>query len=214
MKDWDRLFANLDSINFSHRKNLNRLKTGLFFNKMTTNDSILDLFSGRCDTSYGLKDYGCMIICGDISLKLLKINKDVKNKLQLNSLLLPFKHNQFNGIIIQGGLHHLDGFNQIVMCLEEVKRVLKSNGYLFISEPGNTLLLKIWLFLIKKTELWKMSSYSRKWHDLYKAEEKTHSLYLKNIGKLLDYLKNNWIIEFHRMGVITEFFTLRKSDCK
>jgi ubiquinone/menaquinone biosynthesis C-methylase UbiE len=140
------------------------------------------------------------------------MNKDVKNKIQLNSLLLPFKNNQFKGIIIQGGLHHLDDFDQIVICLREAKRVLKSNGYLFISEPGNTLCLKIWLFLIKKTKLWKISSYSKNWHDLYKAEEKTHSLYLSNTSKLIHYLKNNWTIEFHKVGLVTEFFTLKKDD--
>ncbi|NOQ86180.1 MAG: methyltransferase domain-containing protein [Deltaproteobacteria bacterium] len=212
MKEWDVLFSNLDSIDFSYRKNLNRLKRGPLLSKTTKDDLILDLFCGRCDTSYGLRDYGYKIISGDISLKLLIMNKDVKNKIQLNSLLLPFKNNQFKGIIIQGGLHHLDDFDQIVICLREAKRVLKSNGYLFISEPGNTLCLKIWLFLIKKTKLWKISSYSKNWHDLYKAEEKTHSLYLSNTSKLIHYLKNNWTIEFHKVGLVTEFFTLKKDD--
>ena len=50
---------------------------------------------------------------------------------------------QFKAIIIQGGLHHLENYNQIVICLQEIKRILEPNGYLFISEPGNTLCLKI-----------------------------------------------------------------------
>ena len=104
MNEWERLFSTLESTDLSYRKNLKRLKKGSFFHKIKKSDLILDLFCGRCDTGYGLKDYGYRIISGDISFKLLKINKEVKNKIQLNSLALPFCSNQFKGIIIQGGL--------------------------------------------------------------------------------------------------------------
>lgn len=214
MNKWERLFSNLESTDFSYRKNLKRLKKGLFFIKIKKNDLVLDLFCGRCDTGCGLKNHGYRITSGDISFKLLKINRDVKNKIQLNSLSLPFYNSQFKAIIIQGGLHHLENYDQIVICLQEIKRILEPNGYLFISEPGNTLCLKIWLFLITQTSLWKLSSYASNWHDLYRAEEKTHLRYLCNINKLTDYLKRNWIVEIHRVGIVTEFFTLRKSDCK
>jgi ubiquinone/menaquinone biosynthesis C-methylase UbiE len=210
MHDWDTPFSRLESIDFSFKKNTKRLEKVLFFCKISKNDLVLDIFSGRCDTSYGLKSRGYRIISGDISIKLLKMNNDVKDKIQLNTLQLPFHNNQFRGIIIQGGLHHLENFEQLVSCLHEVKRVLQSNGYLFISEPANTLPVKLWLLLIKKTRLWKLSSYSRNWHDLYMVEEKTHTRYLNNTGKLVNYLKTNWTIELHRVGCITEFFTLRK----
>ncbi len=210
MEEWEIPFSRLESIDSSYKKNLNRLKIVLFFSNIKKNYLVLDLFSGRCDTSYGLNNRGYRTISGDISIKLLKMNNDVKDKIQLNALQLPFHNNQFRGIIIQGGLHHLENFEQIVGCLHEVKRVLQPHGYLFISEPANTLLLKIWLFLMKNTRLWKLSSYTKHWHDLYIVEEKTHSLYLKNISKLVKYIKSNWIIEFHRIGVVTEFFTLKK----
>ena len=210
MKKWDTTFPDLDSIDFSSKKNLRRLQGAQFFAKTNKDDLILDLFSGRCDTSFGLRNYGRRVISGDLSFNLLTINKGVKDKLQLNSLSLPFKDNQFNAVIIQGGLHHLESFDQIVMCCDEIKRIIKSSGYVFISEPANTLLLKVWLFFIKKTNLWKVSQYSRNWHCLYKEEERTHSLYLENIKNLIDYLNNNWVVEFHKVGLITEFFTFKK----
>lgn len=210
MKNWDTEFPELDSIDFSSKKNLRRLQRAQFFTKTHTDDLILDLFSGRCDTSYGLQNSRPNLISGDVSLNLLKINKRVKNKIQMNALQLPFKDDQFNAVIIQGGLHHLESFDQVKVCLNELKRIVKSNGYVFISEPGNTLLLKLWLFCIKRTNLWKLTPYSRKWRFLYRAEERTHSSYLANVKKLIDYLNNNWVTELHTVGLITEFFTLKK----
>ena len=211
MDKWASTFVNLDSIDFSGKKNLRRLKKLHFFKLTHPDDLILDLFCGRCDTSYGLYECRPKIINGDLSFNLLKINKQVKNKIQLTSLQLPFKNDRFDAAIIQGGLHHLKTFNRVVECLNEVKRVLKSNGYVFISEPGNTMLLKVWVFLIKRTKLWTLTPYSRIWHSLYMQEEKTHSLYLHNNTKLFDYFKNNWEIKLHKAGLITEFFTLEKT---
>jgi ubiquinone/menaquinone biosynthesis C-methylase UbiE len=211
MKKWDSNFVNLDSIHFSSKKNLNRLQKLKFFDLTNQDDLILDLFCGRCDTSYGLTNYRLKVINGDLSFNLLKINKKAKNKIQLNALLLPFKNNQFNAVIIQGGLHHLESFEQLTICFSELKRILKSNGYVFISEPGNTLVLKLWLFLIKRTNVWKLSPYSRNWHSVYSEEERSHSVYLENVSKLIDYLKKNWVIEFHGVGLVTEFFTLKNS---
>ena len=210
MKEWDKIFTNLETIDFSYGKNVKRLRTGSFFNTINKNDLILDVFSGRCDTSYGLKDLGYRIVSGDISLELLKINKGVNRKLQCSALVLPFRNDQFDAVIIQGGLHHLDSFDHIQVCLNEIKRIVKPTGSVFISEPGNTLAVKIWLFLIKKTTLWKVTSYSRNWHDLYKAEEKTHSLNMSNIKTLTSFLKHNWIIAVHKRGLVTEFITLKK----
>lgn len=210
MKQWDSIFIHLDSIGFSSKKNLGRLRKLQFLNLTKPDDLILDLFCGRCDTGYGLKDSRPKIINGDVSFNLLKINKGVKNKIQLDARQLPFKDGQFNAVIIQGGLHHLESFYQVAICLNELKRIVKSNGYVFISEPGNTLLLKLWLFCIKRTNLWKLTPYSRNWHSLYRAEERTHSIYLANVKKLIDYLNNNWVIEFHKVGLVTEFFTLKK----
>lgn len=212
MKNWDTEFPELDSIDFSSKKNLRRLLRAQFFTKTHKDDLILDLFSGRCDTSYGLKNSRPKIINGDFSFNLLNINKQVKNKTQLNALQLPFKDGQLSAVIIQGGLHHLESFDQVTICLNEVKRIVKPNGYVFISEPGNTILLKLWLFCIMGTNLWKLTPYSRKWHFLYRAEERTHSSYLANVKKLIDYLDNNWIIEMHKVGLVTEFFTLKKPD--
>ena len=209
MKKWDSNFVNLDSIDFSSKKNLGRLQKLKFFDLTNQDDLILDLFCGRGDTSYGLNNCRPKVINGDLSFNLLKINKHAKNKIQLNALLLPFKNNQFNAVIIQGGLHHLDSFDQVTICFNELKRILKSNGYVFISEPGNTLVLKLWLFLIKRTNLWKLSPYSRNWHSVYREEEKAHSLYLENVSNLINYLKKNWVIEFHKVGLVTEFLTLK-----
>jgi ubiquinone/menaquinone biosynthesis C-methylase UbiE len=210
MNTWDTRYVTLDSIEFSVKKNLRRLEQAQFFTLTDSNDLILDLFSGRCDTSYGLKEKRQRIINGDLSFNLLTINTDVTNKIQLDALHLPFRDNQFDAVIIQGGLHHLAALDQIIVCLNEVKRILKYKGYVFISEPANTVLLTIWLFIIKKTSLWQLTSYSRNWHNLYKAEEHLHATYLSNVQQLTAYFQNSWVIHHHKKGLITEFFTLTK----
>lgn len=210
MNSWDIRYLSLDSIKFSTKKNLRRLKKTQFFILTEANDLILDLFSGRCDTSYGLQQSRPRVISGDLSFKLLTINAGVKNKVQLNTLHLPFKNSQFDAVTIQGGLHHLASFDQMVSCFNEIKRILKTNGYVFISEPANSITLTVWLYMIKNTRFWKLFKYSRHWHDLYEEEAQTHSYYLTTIKRLIDYFMQNWILLHHRVGLVTEFFTLKK----
>jgi SAM-dependent methyltransferase len=210
MENWDDYYSNLESSNTSILKNVQRLKTLSFFKNSNSSALILDLFSGCCHTAQGLKKYDYnRVVNGDFSFDLLTKNA-VDRQVQLTAVQLPFKNSCFESIIVQGGLHHLESIEQIIQCMNDIKRVLKQGGRVFISEPGNTLALSTWLFFIRKTSLWKLTPYSRNWHDMYMAEEETHAHYLTITDSLLEYIKNNWLVEYHKKGLITEFFRIRK----
>ena len=74
--------------------------------------------------------YGC-----DISNKAIEIakNKNLKNTnfICCDAHKLPYKKNQFDSIIVNSLLHHLD----LDTILKEIKRTLKENGLLIIREP-------------------------------------------------------------------------------
>ena len=61
---------------------------------------------------------------------------------------LSFENNKFDIAIFNGVIHHMDD-DLILSCLSEVKRVLKENGKVLISEPVfskgiiSTILLKL-----------------------------------------------------------------------
>jgi ubiquinone/menaquinone biosynthesis C-methylase UbiE len=208
---WEHSWSTLYSNKVAIKKNIYRLRVGKFFKLVPKKTLILDLFCGTLVTGTGLKSKGYeKLICSDISLNMLSKNKGKIIKSICNSMFLPYKNNAFDAVIIQGGLHHLKDLNERVICLNEIKRVLKSCGLVFITEPANTIFLNIWLFFINNTNLWRFFSYTKKWHDLYLEEKDTHADYLKNIPDLIYYIKNNWDFEFHRVGLVTEFFTLRK----
>lgn len=209
---WERNFFQLYNTSTAVKKNLSRLRTGFFLKDRSSETVILDLFCGKGETSIGLSNIGFKrIIRGDFSYYLLLQNSTNNERVCLNAAVLPFKDGSFDAIIIQGGLHHLKSIGEIIICLTEAKRILRSNGFVFISEPGNTLFLKTWLLLMNKTNLWKLFKYSRHWHDLYIEEIESHSQYLSAIPSIINYYMDHWNIDRHTVGLVTEFFTLRKT---
>jgi ubiquinone/menaquinone biosynthesis C-methylase UbiE len=212
---WEKSWSTLYDRRVSLRKNINRLRVGKFFELVSKEAFVLELFCGMGETGAGLARSGYEnLICSDISLNMLRENDGKINKSLCNAISLPFKDDIFDSVIIQGGLHHLRDLKERIVCLNEIKRVLKSSGLVFISEPANTVFVKVWLFFINHTSLWKLFAYSKKWHDLYMEEKNSHTDYLNRIPELVNHIKNNWEFKFHKIGLITEFFTLRKKQTR
>src|SRR3989344_9201433 len=68
---------------------------------------------------------------------------------------LPFRSSSFNAVFALEVLEHVF---EPVKVLEEIKRVLKKNGYVVFLVPAETLLFKVvWYFWTKYTEskIWK-----------------------------------------------------------
>jgi ubiquinone/menaquinone biosynthesis C-methylase UbiE len=104
--------------------------TDNFIDKLDKYISILDIGSGNGrNTKY--KNY---IIFGlDISIEQLKMNNDNNISINADMIKLPFKNNIFEAIISIASFHHLETIEKRENCLEEMYRVLKTNGKILIS---------------------------------------------------------------------------------
>lgn len=208
---WEKSFARLYGVRGAISKNISRLKRGGFFKHAAKTGPVLDLFCGKCETGLGLRRIGFHRIVGiDYSAALLKAADDtLVGKVCSDAKRLPIKAQSFSAVVIQGGLHHLQNLDEIAACLSSVRNVIRPGGVVFISEPSDTLLLRLWLFFITKTVLWKALAYTRNWHALHMEEKTTHERYLKNIVEVRRYLRENWTVLRHSKGLVTDLFLLR-----
>ena len=132
---------------------------GVFYNKQTQDEKhlnaileflpirsgmrILDLGTGSGYLSFAIaKQYSDVEIIGlDIVEKALENNRSRAIKEKLNNISFanydgtdfPFNDKSFDMVISRYALHH---FPKIDASISEVSRVLKQDGYLFISDPA------------------------------------------------------------------------------
>ena len=119
------------------------LKNILDFLPFKANMKILDLGTGSGYLSFPIaKKYPNISIIGlDIVEKALEVNrfKAKEKKVQNISFItydgvnFPFAENEFDMVISRYALHH---FPDIHKSISEISRVIKLNGFLFISDPA------------------------------------------------------------------------------
>ena len=96
--------------------------------------SILDVGGGTGRIAQGLIDRVNQIMLVDPSLRMLRfaVRNIGGNCLQANGEQLPYKSNYFDRVIMVDAFHHV--FDQQA-CIQEMMRVTKPNGKVFIIEP-------------------------------------------------------------------------------
>lgn len=113
-------------------------------NYSVKNLRILDLGSGEGGTSYVLSFNNFLVSC-DYSLPRLirhSNNFDEISFFRINSdaLKLPFRSNLFDLIILQDVIEHIE---PVDLVIEEIKRILKPNGILYLSTPNRLSVINI-----------------------------------------------------------------------
>lgn len=106
--------------------------------------NILDLGSGEGGTSFALSKNN-MVISADYSItRLLRqhqnFNESKFQKINCNGKNLPFADDSFDLVILQDVIEHIDGLNSF---LNDVYRVLKSSGMVYISTPNRFSIINI-----------------------------------------------------------------------
>ena len=97
-------------------------------------EKLLDVGCGVCqyfdiDSSKGYEHFGV-----DISMVALKKSKE-KTVAVANGEFLPIGSSRFDGIVCTGSLEHFDSPSR---GLEEMRRVLKSTGFLYLVVPNSS----------------------------------------------------------------------------
>ena len=138
--DFIRYFGNKKS---KMRKDYAVLKQLEILNK-NKDCRILELFCGRGECQELLADRGYPYVFGmDISQALIRRAKNYSCMQACNSVRLCYKSDTFDIVLVNEGLHHLKGINEITQCFCEIKRVLKNNGLFVFYEPLNTAIRRI-----------------------------------------------------------------------
>jgi ubiquinone/menaquinone biosynthesis C-methylase UbiE len=110
---------------------------------------IIELFWGRGNGLHALAQLGFNNLEGaDLSSSLLGQYSGRAKCYVCDCRRLPFEDATYDAVIIQGGLHHLQQLSEdLVACLDEIRRVLKPGGRFVMVEPWLTPFLRFihWL---------------------------------------------------------------------
>ncbi len=100
---------------------------------------VLDLGSGPGRHTKVMAERGIRVVAADISRRMLKILIDRVSGLGIVDVVvcdmsnLPFRDRSFNGVLFLAAIHHIQGKENRLNVLKQVKRVLKREGLLVIS---------------------------------------------------------------------------------
>ncbi len=157
--------------------------------KKFNNPKILDVGAATGAYTIPLFEEGYDVVAFELvkhNLKEIEIkNKDIPCVLGNAIDLSKFKNNSFDIVLLFGPMYHLISYDEKVKALKEAKRVLKNNGYIFISYCMNEYAVITHGFIdnnikatIENKEINKEFSITPKENDLYSFVR------LKDINKL------------------------------
>lgn len=130
------------------RRNLQKRNKRLLEFNIRSTDKVLDLGCGDGLNVMILRENGIKNVVGiDISKNLVKIaqKNNPHNKFALGSAeKLPFEDAFFNVVFVDSVFHHLLKYDKAV---KEIKRVLKSGGFLCFIEPHQSFARRIFDFI-------------------------------------------------------------------
>ena len=111
-------------------------------------ERILDIGCGRGEIVQDCTRLGAYAVGIDYSQDAVQIAKknNCRYILRAGATHLPFVNETFDKILLMEVIEHLDD-DDIDACLEEMKRVLKNNGYLVVTTPNSW--NKTLFFLVK-----------------------------------------------------------------
>lgn len=105
------------------------------------NLNILDLGSGEGGTAFVLSDKNSVV---SLDINLVRLKRQDQNfnikKVNGSALVLPFASNSFDIIILQDVIEHLE---QTHIIIEEMHRVLKPKGVVYLSTPNRFSVINI-----------------------------------------------------------------------
>ena len=141
---FNNIAGSYDLLNHSLSFGMDNLWRKIAVKKLTNNpENILDIATGTADFAISAAKYtNAQIIGIDISEGMLKVGekkiakKKLKQKIKLqlaDSENLPFKTNSFDGVTAGFGVRN---FEHLQKGLQEMYRVLKSDGLVVILEPS------------------------------------------------------------------------------
>ena len=162
----------------------------------------LDFFNLVKDKKSKILDFGCgfgyylkfffkknykNIIGIDPDKNLLKtITKKIKTYM-CYGYKTKFRNNSFDVIFIYCVLHHLHNDKEYYETINEIHRILKPNGLVFIAEPGRYKFFRFIEYLFYLFSF--ISTFAKTFTNMMEEEKKEQHYFLLNHHKVKNYLK-------------------------
>jgi ubiquinone/menaquinone biosynthesis C-methylase UbiE len=158
---------------------------------------IVELFCGRGNGLVALAKLGFSRIEGvDLSPSLLSQYTGPARCHAADCRALPFDDGTKDMIIIQGGLHHLQTLpSDLERCLNEMHRVLKTNGKVLIVEPWLTPFLSFVHWVCGRKMARRLFSKIDALATMIEHERETYHQWLKQSGSVLNTLDRYFVLE-------------------
>jgi ubiquinone/menaquinone biosynthesis C-methylase UbiE len=158
---------------------------------------IVELFCGRGNGLVALAKLGFSRIEGvDLSPSLLSQYAGPARCHAADCRALPFDDGTKDMIIIQGGLHHLQTLpSDLERCLNEMHRVLKTNGKVLIVEPWLTPFLSFVHWVCGRKMARRLFSKIDALATMIEHERETYHQWLKQSGSVLNTLDRYFVLE-------------------
>ena len=136
---WEAAYKRFETPEQEIAKFIGRLKR-FGFDHRDRNARIVEIFCGRGNGLVALERLGFGNLEGvDLSDSLLEEYRGPAQLHLADCLDLPLDADAYDGVIVQGGLHHLPDIPaDLERCLVDVKRILKPDGRFFVIEPWRT----------------------------------------------------------------------------
>jgi SAM-dependent methyltransferase len=156
-------------------------KLGVFLLDKQAN--ILDLCCGNLEVMEILHERGYTSVVG-VDQTLFHPEDTRFPVFKCDATKLPFEDMSFDAVINVHAMHHLGDLDDLVVVLDEIHRILRAGGELFILDFAPSIKLKIIFFLLKKKLLY-FTRYMRHYADQLILEEDIIDRYLLNYKQFI-----------------------------
>ena len=193
--DWSSNYINLTKSHLTKfYRNFLIKKLKIFKIVNNKNASILDF---GCGFGYFLNYFysrGYRNLYGvDPDKELLKrVPKQIKTSVQFGEKI-SFEDNSFDVVWVYCVFHHLEKDTNYFEAVDEIMRVLKPNGYLFICEPGHYRSFVIMEYITKILSFF--SKFFKSYKLILEEEKVIVRYFIKNHHKVIDRLREKKINE-------------------
>ncbi|CAN5889631.1 hypothetical protein BH23PLA1_BH23PLA1_25910 [soil metagenome] len=135
---WEEAYRAFEMPEQEIRKFLKRMRR-LGVDRWSRDRHLIELFCGRGNGLVALGRLGFQNLEGlDLSANLVRSYRGPARIWVGDARVLPLASRSYDGVIVQGGLHHLVVGPDLERALAEIRRILKPDGHFVMVEPWQT----------------------------------------------------------------------------
>lgn len=197
---WEEAYARFETPVEERRKFLRRLRW-LGAHEWPKQSQIVEIFCGRGNGIHALEALDFQRLEGvDLSPALLAQYHGRAVTHAADCRHLPFEDSSRDILIVQGGLHHLEGLQDLEQTLGEVSRVLRPGGKFVAVEPWRTPFLDLVHWVSEKPLVRRLSNKMDAFATMTHYERDTYERWLASAESILAVLARRFTPERQRIG--------------